>query len=52
MPRGPWQEEGDLLVVGASICGLAAAIMAADRGCRTIILERERRTQWVRSLAA
>ena len=42
MPRGPWQEEGDLLVVGASICGLTAAIMAADRGCRTIILERGR----------
>src|SRR5437867_8105703 len=42
MPRGPWQEEGDLLVVGASICGLAAAIMAADRGCRTIVLERTR----------
>jgi fumarate reductase flavoprotein subunit len=42
MPRGPWQEEGDLLVVGASICGLTAAIMAADRGCRTILLERTR----------
>ena len=40
MPRGPWQEEGDLLVVGASVCGLAAAIMAADRGCRTIVLDR------------
>ena len=42
MPRGPWQEEGDLLVVGASVCGLAAAIMTADRGCRTIVLERTR----------
>jgi fumarate reductase flavoprotein subunit len=42
MPRGPWQEEADLVVVGASAGGLAAAIMAADRGCRTIVVERSK----------
>ncbi len=40
MPRGPWQEEVGLIVVGASVGGLAAAIIAADRGCRTIVVER------------
>jgi fumarate reductase flavoprotein subunit len=40
MPRGPWHEEVDLIVVGASVGGLAAAIVAADRGCRTIVVER------------
>src|SRR5690348_5471481 len=40
MPHGPWREEVDLIVVGASIGGLAAAVVAADRGCRTIVLER------------
>jgi fumarate reductase flavoprotein subunit len=40
MPRGPWHEEADLIVVGASVGGLAAAIVAADRGCRTIVVER------------
>jgi fumarate reductase flavoprotein subunit len=40
MPRGPWHEELDLIVVGASIGGLAAAIIAADRGCRTLVVER------------
>jgi len=40
MPRGPWHEEVDLVVVGASVGGLAAAVVAADRGCRTIVVER------------
>jgi fumarate reductase flavoprotein subunit len=40
MPRGPWHEEVDLIVVGASVAGLAATVMAADRGCRTILVER------------
>lgn len=40
MARGPWHEEVDLIVVGASTAGLAAAVTAADRGCRTIVLER------------
>jgi fumarate reductase flavoprotein subunit len=40
MPRGPWHEEVDLIVVGASVAGLAAAAVAADRGCRTVVVER------------
>lgn len=40
MARGVWHEEVDLIVVGASIGGLAAAVIAADRGCRTILIER------------
>src|SRR5207249_8010446 len=36
----PWHEEADLIVVGASVAGLAAAVMAADRGARAIVLER------------
>jgi fumarate reductase flavoprotein subunit len=40
MARGPWHEEADLVVVGASVGGLAAAVIAADRGCRTIVVER------------
>ena len=40
MTRGPWHEQVDLIVVGASVGGLAAAIIAADRGCRTIVVER------------
>src|SRR5206468_10562317 len=35
-------EEVDLVVVGASVGGLAAAVMAADRGCRTIVVERSK----------
>src|SRR5437667_3657282 len=42
MARGPWHEEVDLVVVGASVGGLAAAVMAADRGCRTIGVERRK----------
>ena len=40
MTHGPWHEEVDLIVVGASTGGLAAGIIAADRGCRTLIVER------------
>jgi fumarate reductase flavoprotein subunit len=40
MARGPWADEADLIVVGASTAGLLAAVTAADRGCRTIVLER------------
>src|SRR5262245_47285514 len=36
----PWHEEADLIVVGASVGGLATAVIAADRGVRTILLER------------
>src|SRR5437762_9542804 len=40
MAGGAWHEEVDLVVVGASVGGLAAAVAAADRGCRTIVVER------------
>jgi len=40
MARGVWHEEVDLIVVGASVGGLAAAVIAADKGCRTILIER------------
>jgi fumarate reductase flavoprotein subunit len=40
MQRGPWQDEADLVVVGASLGGLAAAVTAADRGCRVLLVER------------
>jgi succinate dehydrogenase/fumarate reductase flavoprotein subunit len=40
MARGAWHEEADLLIVGASIGGLAAAVMVADRGGRAIVVER------------
>jgi fumarate reductase flavoprotein subunit len=40
MARASWQEEADLVVVGGSVGGLAAAVLAADRGARTVVLER------------
>ena len=40
MTRSPGQDQPDLIVVGGSIGGLAAAIIAADRRCRALILER------------
>jgi fumarate reductase flavoprotein subunit len=40
MARGPWHEEFDLIVVGGSVGGLAAAIIAADRGGRVVVIER------------
>src|SRR5581483_7660331 len=33
-------EQADLIVVGASVGGLVAAVSAADRGCRAIVVER------------
>ena len=40
MSPDPRQEPAGLIVVGASVGGLAAAVIAADRGCRTIVIER------------
>jgi fumarate reductase flavoprotein subunit len=36
----PRRDGADLIVVGASVSGLTAAILAADRGCRVVLLER------------
>ncbi len=38
------RDAADLIVVGASVGGLVAAILAADRGGRTIVLERGKDT--------
>ena len=40
MVRGPGQDEADLVVVGASTSGLLGAVLAADRGCRVVLVER------------
>ena len=40
MTRSPWHEQVDLIVVGGSVGGLAAAITAGDRRCRTLVVER------------
>src|SRR2546425_731000 len=40
MSSDPRQEPAGLIVVGASVGGLVAAVIAADRGCRTIVIER------------
>jgi fumarate reductase flavoprotein subunit len=40
MPMADRREGADLVVVGASIGGLAAAITAADRGCQVVLVER------------
>ncbi len=42
MTRGPWNEEADLVVVGASLAGLAAAILVADRRGRAVVVERRK----------
>jgi fumarate reductase flavoprotein subunit len=42
MARGPWHEETDLIIVGGSVGGLAAAVLVADRGGRAILVERTR----------
>jgi fumarate reductase flavoprotein subunit len=39
MARSPWHEEADLIVVGGSVGGLTAAITAADKRCRVIVVE-------------
>ena len=40
MPAADRREGADLVVVGASVGGLAAAITAADRGCQVVLVER------------
>jgi len=40
MPGAERREGADLVVVGASVGGLTAAITAADRGCQVILVER------------
>ena len=40
MPGADRREGADLVVVGASVGGLTAAITAADRGCQVILVER------------
>jgi fumarate reductase flavoprotein subunit len=40
MVRGPGQDDADLVVVGASTAGLLGAVLAADRGCRVVVVER------------
>ncbi len=35
------EREGDLLVIGSGAAGLSAAISAADRGLRVIVIEKE-----------
>src|SRR5580693_6494228 len=39
MPEPSW----DVIVVGAGAAGLVAAFRAAERGCRTLLLEKNRR---------
>ena len=40
MPAADRRDGADLIVVGASVGGLTAAITAADRGCHVIVVER------------
>jgi fumarate reductase flavoprotein subunit len=40
MPSADRREGADLVVVGGSVGGLAAAITAADRGCQVVLVER------------
>jgi fumarate reductase flavoprotein subunit len=40
MPAADRRDGADLVVVGASVGGLAAAITAADRGCHVVVVER------------
>jgi fumarate reductase flavoprotein subunit len=40
MARPPWQDEVHLVVVGASVGGLLAAVTVADRGGRVVVVER------------
>jgi fumarate reductase flavoprotein subunit len=42
MARTTWQEEADLIVVGGSVGGLTAAVLAADRGAQVLLLERSK----------
>jgi fumarate reductase flavoprotein subunit len=40
MPAAERRDGADLVIVGASVGGLAAAITAADRGCQVVLVER------------
>jgi fumarate reductase flavoprotein subunit len=40
MAQAERRESADLIVVGASVGGLMAAILAADRGCPVVVLEK------------
>ncbi len=40
MPAADRRDGADLIVVGASVGGLTAAITAADRGCQVVVVER------------
>jgi fumarate reductase flavoprotein subunit len=42
MPTPDRREGADLIVVGASVGGLVAAIVAADRGCHVAVVERSK----------
>jgi fumarate reductase flavoprotein subunit len=42
MPTPDRREGADLIVVGASVGGLVAAIVAADRGCQVALVERSK----------
>lgn len=42
MPQEARRDVAGLVIVGASVGGLAAAVMAADRGHRAVVLERTR----------
>lgn len=42
MAQAERRESADLIVVGASVGGLLAAILAADRGCHVLVVERSR----------
>lgn len=41
----PFDLETDVLVVGAGACGLVAALAAAERGARVLLLEKSRRPE-------
>ena len=42
MAQAERRESADLIVVGGSVGGMLAAILAADRGCQVLLLERTR----------
>ena len=42
MPTPDRREGADLIVVGASVGGLVAAVVAADRGCHVAVVERSK----------
>jgi fumarate reductase flavoprotein subunit len=42
MAQAERRESADLIIVGGSVGGLMAGILAADRGCRVLVLDRSR----------